>query len=78
MTTNMTKIENNLLILSRGLCLEKTCDNGECKGGREFADADDKYYNSFFCSACCFNNYFALLPTDEGYWPWTKKEQRKT
>jgi hypothetical protein len=44
---------------------KKSCDNGECKGGRAFAVA---HINKVFCSAGCLNKGLNLKPTDEDYW----------
>jgi len=44
---------------------KKSCDNGECKGGRAFAVKNN---DKMFCCAGCLNKGLNLKPTDEDYW----------
>jgi hypothetical protein len=49
---------------------KKSCDNGECKGGRAFAVKNN---DKMFCCAGCLNKGLNLKPTDEDYW--TEEEE---
>ena len=44
---------------------KKSCDNGNCNGGRAFRVANN---DKMFCCPCCLNKGLNLKPTDEDYW----------